>query len=337
MTLIDTFSTGLGYVPEIEEFQNQVHQSPAFKEHFRAIWDTQRTCVSTQMIRLLLGPPGVGKSTLISYYLKLVRADYVSKGKPDPVVYVSLDAKLGVRGILENIALAIGDPPSSASAPVLGKRIRDYAHELGKELIIIDEAQHALPGNTSLRLQEAADAFKVLTQNNEEDKTIKRGLPLILAGTPELFRLLNESVSKDSKEEQFQQRCEASILIKPPLKANSREWKSILAAYEKKCPRDIITLTESEVARRFFAAAQGNYRRTRKILVRALDRADPCQQVRLKDLGEAYDYVEAKKIFTKNPFTCDKNTLDKMVVTVENKCRDSIAVWDDIERSKINV
>lgn len=336
MTLINTFSTGLGFAEDIETFQNRVHQSDAFKENFRAIWDTQRTYASSQMIRLLLGPAGVGKSTLIGYYLKLVREEYSSKGKPDPIVYVTLDAKLGARGILENVALAIGDPPSSASASVLGKRIRDYAHELGKEMIVVDEAQHALPGNTSLRLQEAADVFKVLTQDNEENKSVKRGLPVILSGTPDLFELLTENVCRDSKEEQFQQRCESSILIRPPLKANSTEWKSLLAAYLKKCPRDIIDLTERDVSRRFFVAAQGNYRRTSKILVRAFDQTGSSQQVRLKNLAEAYDRSEAKKMFTKNPFTCDAASLKKMIAIVENKCQEKIAVWNQIERDVID-
>jgi hypothetical protein len=134
---------------------------------------------------LLLGPTGSGKSAVL-------RA-FCSKHKPthnprlmQPVVSVELPDKCTARALSDVLLEALGHPASgSLSIPEMQKAAVAHLQRQNTKLIIFDEAQHALRGDS----YEVANFFKHILNRAK--------INIVFAGLPSTAGLLKNAQLKD--------------------------------------------------------------------------------------------------------------------------------------------
>ena len=244
----------------------------------------------------LVGPSGVGKSTIVHDYWNENPPEDRDERTVRPVIYGSLK-KGGDRAVMATLLRAAGDV-----APDKGKDIQEMIHRLarhvaecGTRLIIVDEIHHVLPEhNTTARTQIAADLIKSLIDELQAS--------LVLVGLPESQRLLNAQRRGDADKDQLRRRFRRTVHIEPPA-LSDKEWKDMLGTYQDAMGVPCIRLFGEEMRARLYLATNGLHGRLANLLVEVLEEWDGQSQVTLEDFARAHEESASVHDIPENPFT----------------------------------
>lgn len=204
----------------------------------------------------IIGATRTGKTTVIEDFLDQHRTTRVAEGIRQTVVYAKVPDKGTVKGLLENLLEALGDPhwhrgSESNMTHRLGKLLRG----VGCRMIILDEFQHLCDKGQVRSLHRTADWVKVLADNKE--------WAVVAAG-------LSQSSSVIESNSQLRERFDA------PLRMDTFDWrnatsrlqfKAILAAFQgQMAPFELPCLSDDGMALRMFLATAGRIGMVAKIL-----------------------------------------------------------------------
>ncbi|HYD30808.1 MAG TPA: TniB family NTP-binding protein [Azospirillaceae bacterium] len=210
---------------------------------------------------LVLGPSGVGKSTLMRRYLAHNPLQRTGEGLQVPV----LSATIPVPATMKNMATSLLDrleDPFADRGTLLQKtrRLRRLLKECRVELIILDEFQHFIERDSDRVILDVSDWLKNLISET--------AVPVVLIGLPHARRVLVAN-------EQLRRRFSHQLHLQPfgwGDDASREEFRRILEAV------DLALQMErpsgfAEMADRFHAASRGLIAITMKLIRAAAHQA----------------------------------------------------------------
>lgn len=195
---------------------------------------------------LITGFTGSGKSTVKREY----EARFPQTSERDitriPVLCVDTPTAPTAKNLAETILIAVGAPMSHrGSAEEKTQRIYHLFKLCGVELLIIDEFQQIFEHCTRNELNRVTDWLKNMLNN--------AGIPVVLIGLPHSDQVLRLNV-------QLARRFSSRYCLRP-FSLNSeeeiQEFRGMLNAIEKSLPLPSITLSDFEMAQRFYYATYG--------------------------------------------------------------------------------
>lgn len=296
--------------PHTERFLKSLIKNKVFNEAIKAIDYSHRTAGLKPKGVMLLGPSGVGKSTIVHAYRKKFPDIALDDRTLRPILFISLHAKCTAHDIVSAL-LAECDDPAPDKGVFRNKIIRfnRLAASLKVELIIIDEIQHVLPEHTHRRTQEAADTIKSITTDT--------GIPFILVGLPHSKRLLKDDIEGKYSEDQLIRRFNAPILLSPaPL--GSKAWSNLMASYQQALGVPCISLNTEQMLKRFHLATSGLHGFVANLLEFALEEVDEGEQICLEHLARAYDFCTSVQPFKGNPFLMPMSQVNRALGVTSN-------------------
>lgn len=210
----------------------------------------------------LLGPGGVGKTTILKSYAEANPPLKVPGGIIKPVVRASILSSNSPSSTLCEIIEAI----SPIHAVGIGKGIAKHERRLatamelsGTEVLLIDEAHNFLGYANKSAVRSVSSALKNLMN--------KLTFSLVISGTEEAIGL----ITGDS---QMPSRIPLIIQLRPfgiESVDDLNEFRGVLAALEKSIGMSQVSrLYEREMAQRIYYACDGNFRLLSKLLHKAI-------------------------------------------------------------------
>lgn len=179
-----------------------VFQHPGFKrtlsriENCHASFGTagEPECV------LVTGETGVGKSTLVKYYL----SKNPPKQEPERRFVPVLSGVIPIPATMKNMATelldSMGDPfADRGTLEQRTRRLRTLIRECGTELLVLDEFQHFIEKRSNRVILDVSDWLKNLITQTQ--------VPVVLVGLPKSINVLEAN-------EQLQRRFSGDIKIK---------------------------------------------------------------------------------------------------------------------------
>lgn len=195
---------------------------------------------------LVIGPTGVGKTTLIEDYLKSnPRAD-TSEATTIPVLDAIIPAPATMKAMAVELLTKLGDP--MAQRGTLNQqtwRLRKLLQACGVQLIILDEFNHFIDRDNETVLRTVADWLKVLIDTT--------GIPVVLVGTPNSRSVLDAN-------EQLRRRFGTQERLEPfTWEGDGRDhFRRFLKEVDERLPLpERSGLDGSDLAFRFFCASAG--------------------------------------------------------------------------------
>lgn len=176
--------------PNIQAIRFSTHKHPSFKKAFNGILDTFDNYGIEPSGCCLFGPPGVGKSRLLRYFLCEIysRTEYQATGEftPVPVIYVPVPGKPTIPKLCEQILRRTQGiyTPASKSSHSPYTRVSRMLDALQVKMIIFDEFQHLLRKEALISTADVLALIKLLMDEH--------GLTVVFAGLPEAQQLLDE-------------------------------------------------------------------------------------------------------------------------------------------------
>lgn len=245
----------------------------------------------------IIGESRTGKTRILEYVESQYPRFRTEEGMNIPILRMTIPAKPTIKGLAEEILMALGDPkPSKGTVRNMTGRIITLLGETKTLCIIVDEFQHFFNKEQRKVMHDVADWFKVLVD--------KCGVVLVTSG-------LDSSQSVLNLNEQLAGRFMAPICI-PRYdwkdETSRNEFISILDAFRVGLTDfDMPDLSTDEMAFRFHCASGGLLGYVAKVLRQATWIAidNKTTQITLQDLALAYEesiYSDLKKLNLRNPF-----------------------------------
>lgn len=210
---------------------------------------------------LLIGPSGVGKSTLLAYYASNFPTIRSGKNIIVPVLLITLPSNASSNGLITAIFKGLNYPTNSKLE--IGERTIKVAEILRLyqvEMLLIDESQHSYYSRTLQELRLVLDTLKVILNASK--------IACVLVG-------LNEAEEVVFTNVQITRRHSLKVEISRFLHDSEEdfaEFRAILKAYQAELPiQPEIPLHESNLARRFLIASDGILDNACKILSRSIE------------------------------------------------------------------
>lgn len=205
---------------------------------------------------MVVGPSGVGKSTLVEHYQDQFPR-YSEDGKTRiPVLSVGTPAGPTVKNFAQAILVALGDPAAHrGTAEEKTQRIHMFLKECQVELLILDDFQHFFYAHTLKDFRHISDWLKGLMDATK--------VALVLVGLPECENVVRANPQLWRR---FGSRTQYSAFEYENLEDFS-EFRGILCGYQKRLPLPVVTpLYETNLARRFWFGSDGRLDFVRKVL-----------------------------------------------------------------------
>lgn len=245
-------------------------------------------------VLLIIGDPGVGKSSLLQRFARLhPRIDHETWTEV-PVVYVEVPAKCTLKRLPGVILKALGSPLwNRGDEEERTFQLETLLAKCRTRLIILDEVNHLIDRGRERSHYLLADYLKQLIDRTR--------VPVAMAGIPRAKTLL-------AVNEQLADRVSKVIEVEPFGASDSCANQIVVAlrVFER-CLDEIerIDLTSQDSARRFAIATGGRLRAIRRLLVSAVEIASGCKRPRIDYavLSEAFKkaiYPDAPP--SRNPF-----------------------------------
>lgn len=195
---------------------------------------------------LIIGEPGVGKTTIKDHYLSLNPREETERGTRVPVLAATIPIPAKISSIATSLLAALGDPaPHRGSLDMRTRRLYRLIKECEVELIFLDEFHHFIDSEKDIVLRLVSDWLKNLISDTK--------VPVILTGLPSSRKVLEAN-------EQLHRRfsCQLNLSTFSYHAKRRTELKRFLGELQKSLPVDCnIDFSEDDIAQRFFSATAG--------------------------------------------------------------------------------
>lgn len=257
---------------------------------------------------LVMGPSGVGKTTICKRYLKQNPPDDSVFPKRIPVLFASIPKSPGPTSIPLALLRALGDrfvaDRARNNTRLLYQTI-DLIVDAGVELIILDEFQHLIDRERDVVLKDQADIVKTLVNEIE--------VPFAVFG-------LKESIAITDLNEQARRRFSNRISLDPfdwRIPHQQADFRKFLSLVEKSLPfPESSGLDHDDIAFMMYQASSGLIGYMMDIVRVAGTRAilDGAPRITTTYLSEAYERkVRGLNENLPNPFNDDAFDFDGIV------------------------
>lgn len=205
---------------------------------------------------LIFGPSGVGKTILVSSYMKKHERRSSLQGTHIPVLYVTVPAAPTAKALAETILISLGYPKAHrGTGPQKTSTIYEFFQHCSVEMLILDEFQHLFYAPTLSHFREVTDWLKNLISLTE--------VAIVGCGLPESQAVVNAN-------EQLARRFSAHFSLSPfsiEDEGDFKEFRGILKLLQAQIPISFKTpLYEANMARRCQMASHGLIDYMRKVL-----------------------------------------------------------------------
>lgn len=274
--------------PEVINFLQRTIIHPNFDKAINAISLVHQTHGLQPAGMMLLGDTGVGKSTILEYYVKQHENEY---SDDTPVILVRVPAAATTKQVLAEIVDALGGVYGSRPTEAeLNRMARQLLRAKGISLVMLDEFQHLSQVESGRCPRQAANTIKNLMNDTQ--------IPFVLAGLEHA-----ESVLHNHPE--LKRRFTSSYRLKQ-LGSHTRDDMKYsvlyLRAAQKVMDVPCIELGTAEQAARFHLASGGALGPISRILELAMNNADlEGPGITMEDLAAGYEGFMLNSE-TANPF-----------------------------------
>lgn len=257
--------------------------------------------------RLLMGVPGVGKTSILESYLREQiegRTDLESETlSKEPVLYVPIPSAPTIRSLLPAILEASRFHVStSGRIKDLREKVDALIRNRGVELIIFDEFQHFLREQAQISTRNVVNEIKGIMD--------KHKLAVVMAGPPEGYRSI-------AKHEELYQRLAQEPIRLDPFSVHTDEDKNYFANYLASCRKlltqhevSIFEMRDEIVLQRFYLATRGIPRLITNLFWNVLEQSDLSKPLTLKTFGFYYGSLRLNPdLGVFNPFTAKPEAL----------------------------
>lgn len=265
---------------------------------------------------LLIAQTGSGKSTVLKYYERKFPRTQSKGGTRIPVLRVDTPESPTVKTLAEAILFAMGDlAAAKGTASAKTNRIVHFFKECCVELLFIDEFQHFYDGRRTAESQRVADWLKNLINQVQ--------IPVILAGLPRSIAVVNANP-------QLRRRFGAPHYMQPfgfDSLDEKLEFRGVLNGIQSRLPVPCISLSENNMAQRFYFASHGILDYVVKIIDDAVSRSGT-------DSGEALTQRSFEAAFKRTVWLDAPDNLNPFstgaTLRLLNKTLEPFDIWDDV-------
>jgi len=252
---------------------------------------------------------GTGKTTLYEYYAADFPRRWEEDGVKIPVLFSVAPQSATEKTLVGEILESIGDPMAKkGTADNQTSRLRKFIKGCEVEIIILDEFQHFVDGDSKKVLKKVSDWLKNLINATK--------VPIVLIGLPYADKVLDETGN-----EQLQRRFLVRETLEPfgwmtggkvdPDKV--KEFRGFLQAVDDELPfNESSNLSDPKVAYRFYCGTNGRVNSVMVIVRKAAELAIERSMAKLdlEVLGEAYE-EKLRSIYRNrpNPFLAEFKSL----------------------------
>lgn len=263
---------------------------------------------------LFVAQTGSGKSTALKYYEARFPRIQSKGGTRIPVLRVETPEYPSVKTLAEAILFAMGDiAAAKGSASDKLRRIVIYFRECGVELLFIDEFQHFNDGGRKVESRRITDWLKNLINAVQ--------IPVILAGLPGSIAVVNANP-------QLRRRFGAPHYMQPfgfDSEEERLEFRGVLNGIQSRLPMPCTSLSENNMAQRFYYASHGILDYVVKIIDDAVSRSDSGEELTQQSFEAAFKrtiWLDAPDHL--NPFSSNAT------LRLLNKALEPFDIWDDV-------
>lgn len=274
-------------IPRVEEIMRRIEELFAYQ----CKWEEPEHLV-------LIGEPGVGKSTLLRRYVATHTRVEHQEFTEIPTLYVGVPAACSIKKLAGEMLLAMGSPYwNRGGEPERTHQLLTLLRACKVRLIVLDEVNHLVERGSAKTHYAVGDWIKQISEQS--------GVSFVLTGTPMAEQLLITN-------EQLRGRFSEVAHLTPLSLGSATEanvFGGVLRAYQKCFSEvDCLQLSSPSVCKSIAYATGGRLRAIRKLLVRAMEIGlQPSgQRVDLGVLAKAFESVifpRAPK--ERNPFLHD--------------------------------
>jgi hypothetical protein len=230
----------------------------------------------------VLGPAGTGKSRVIEECFTGHPQERTREGLHVPILRVKAPSKPTVKGLVELMLQAIGDPTFSVGTENQKTiRLLTLMKNAGTRMVIIDEFQHFQDKGTRSIMFQVADWLKILVEDSK--------VALVVAGLPSCSAVVSQN-------EQLLGRFLAPIFMPRfdwKIDNHREEFVGIVGAFQEPIGQffDFPRLDSADMVFRFYCATGGLMRYVTKVLRQAVwDAIDAGRkQITLEHLAVAHE------------------------------------------------
>lgn len=270
------------FLSELDKIKRLSIPTPTFTELQRCLrrtlWETGTT--STPACKHIVGHSRTGKSFAIREFEAQFPSVRTALGLTKQVIYVQAPVKGTIKGLMEALLQALGDPLwMKGTYSNMLSRLLTLLDRVQCKMIILDEFQHLVDKGQRALLTGATDWLKVLVERNT--------FSLVCVGLPSSRQIIQRS-------EQLSKRFDATIEV--PVynwmdPYSQKVFRSLLKSIHKEmAPFEMPDLSTSEMGLRMFIASGGRIGVLSKLLDRAVKDAiwDNRTRIGMEHLAEAF-------------------------------------------------
>lgn len=206
---------------------------------------------------VVMGPSGVGKTTLTHALVRKAQKQYGMSS----VMRTGLEASTTIKGVLSNLLIGFGDAATRYStAHDLARRLHDTILNRKCRLIVIDEAQHLIPGGkpSPRDIDNILNAFKTLDETK---------VSFLMTGMDSILSLW-------ASDTQLRTRFNTTFYLdKFVFPRDVGSWKAVLVKYVQVIRKHGFEIECDEFHERCFAATDGVMRQLVLLLSTAVREA----------------------------------------------------------------
>ena len=300
----------------IKAFKTKVIHHPAYCAVLEAIENTHAMSGIEGTGMLLLGTPGVGKTTSLEKYIErymVIYGETESDTKTSyPIVKISIPSKPTIKGVIIKILNAVEHPDLTGSQAQLEVRLSRFIKTQDVEMLIFDECQHLLKEQAQISTRNVVNFIKTLMDDHQ--------LAVIMAGIPEAKHSIIQF-------EELYQRFTAEHIELHPFSTEDTEERQRFCGYLNACrsileSMDVktIDLATETMQERIELATQGLPRLINRLLVKAITLGDLNKTLNLNDFIQAYSKAQLnRELGLFNPFSAQPAKVSEKLKTLREK------------------